>query len=677
MLRPHRRLYGQQGIALLALLLLLLVAASFVLLHQPHREGWESRHDADTGHALAQAKEALVGYAATYRERHPGQVNGYLPCPDLDNDGEAESSCGTQDTTAVGRLPWKTLKLPPLTDGAGDCLWYVVSGNTKNSPATPVLNWDTAGLFQIRDDAGLLLAGQTAHLRPWAAVLAPGPLLGSQQRPGDGASPCSGSNVPSDYLEGLGGLNAPGEAVPTLTLGTAASRRDGSNNDRGIWLDGREIFSRLQQRADFKDDIDTLLQDLEHCLNQLPVASLPPPAGNNKGMGIFATDGSASGVFALCLPAAPAKRNLWRNWQDNLLYALPATANGDGGCRGALLFAGARSSGQSRADPGERHTAANYLEGGNAGAFTGNGNLAGGSHFDKDHPGADLVRCIRGLPAGALQTGFAEHLEHFVTAGPGGGVTTDAAARSATFAATAGASGSCLWYGRGVPVAGRVLRSYYEFQFSRADPSARLGGTDLGGGFTLQLVQTDLGLPGCGSDSRLGTLQPGNGWLASLFVETDIYYNGSHRDPTANHAAILSNGNPTHDAGSMGSPCNGRASGCRFTPADTFEESPRPLPHNQRLELSSGCNRGCGSCLPSRHGRDGRDYVQISVWVDCRDCNDLVSPLERTLQAPTMERCLALDVSLNTAYVGLTSGFPAVPENAQALVIRNFALRSE
>ncbi|MBK8525068.1 MAG: hypothetical protein IPL58_14020 [Betaproteobacteria bacterium] len=43
--------------------------------------------------ALEQARQALIGYAATYRDFKAGQMFGYLPCPDSNNDGNAESDC--------------------------------------------------------------------------------------------------------------------------------------------------------------------------------------------------------------------------------------------------------------------------------------------------------------------------------------------------------------------------------------------------------------------------------------------------------------------------------------------------------------------------------------------------------------------------------------------------------
>ena len=78
-----------------------------------------------TDRALARAREALVAYgalgnAAGSHDNSPGA----LPCPDLDNDGVSDLNCSAH----IGRLPWRTLGLGPLLDGAG---------NVSGTPAVP------------------------------------------------------------------------------------------------------------------------------------------------------------------------------------------------------------------------------------------------------------------------------------------------------------------------------------------------------------------------------------------------------------------------------------------------------------------------------------------------------------------------------------------------------------
>ncbi|HJW04097.1 MAG TPA: hypothetical protein VJ548_12515 [Azospira sp.] len=673
----------QQGAALLALFLVLFLLGAFGLMRQTGQGTWHRYQEEATTQAIAQAKEALISFATTYRDTHPDQVWGYLPCPDSNNDGVADpGNCGARDETVIGRLPWKTLGLPPLLDGTGECLWYVVSGNAKDSPKTALLNWDTPGLFVIKDSAGTLLAGASAHDRPWAALIAPGRVVRGQTRAvtgGSGGTACSGSLGASDYLEGLDSLSGP---LPTLVLGTPESASNGSNNDRGLWLNGPEVFERIRQRSEFKNDIDTLLTDLSNCLNRLPAAALPPASPNNKGVGTFPPPLVSNEVLSLCLPTAPLKLNLLQNWQDNLLYATPASVNGDANCKAALLFAGARktaaTSPQIRETITQRKDPTNYLEGGNEAALRTGGNLAGPAYFDKSSPATDLLRCIKGLPVGAVHLSFASDFTNFAVTGGNQAAIPHPADATLELAGATGLTGGCFWYAAPLPLAGRTWRAYYEFQFGLADTSALGNGSDRGYGFTLQIVQGDNGTPlSCGSESKLGTLQPVDGWLYSLVVETDVSRNTGNADPAGNHTAIMINGNLNHaGSGSINQTCDGSASGCLHRPANQFEEAPHPLAHNQRVEIRTGCNSSCSSCTPANHAFPN-NYANVAVWVDCRDCNDVAVALERAAQPPTIQRCVNLDSTMNTAYVGITSGFLSTTATAQSVVIQNFSLRSE
>ena len=181
------------GIALLVLLGFIgLVAALFIVGFAGNLDR-QNQTDDRTANALAQAKEALIGYAANYPDEHPGRVFGFLPCPDTDGsgtggEGTAVSTCGSKDVTVIGRLPWKTLELPPLRDGSGECLWYAVSGTFKNNTPTDLMNWDTNGLIEVMAPDGTNCAvggsGSTADpsRRAAAVVFAAGALLPGQDR---------------------------------------------------------------------------------------------------------------------------------------------------------------------------------------------------------------------------------------------------------------------------------------------------------------------------------------------------------------------------------------------------------------------------------------------------------------------------------------------------------------
>ena len=178
-----------------------------------------AHRNAESDRALAQAREALVAYAAD-RDINAWVGPGYLPCPDLDDDGWAEATCGSQggDTgqaQRLGRLPWKTLGLPDLRDGHGERLWYAVSSKHKGllncAPSRACLDMspDAAlGTISVRDAHGTLVHDGTStdlysvdRTGAAAVIIAPGPPLVRVGAPDlqrrDGAAKAD----PANYLD--------------------------------------------------------------------------------------------------------------------------------------------------------------------------------------------------------------------------------------------------------------------------------------------------------------------------------------------------------------------------------------------------------------------------------------------------------------------------------------------
>ncbi|HLX23031.1 MAG TPA: hypothetical protein VKR38_06780 [Usitatibacter sp.] len=187
--------FRQQGtlFILAALLLVLLVGTAFAL--QLARAAGSGQRDRITERALAEAREALIAYAAD-RSIDAIVGPGYLPCPDLDDDGWAESTCGSLagdsgQAQRLGRLPWKTLGIPDLRDGHGERLWYAVSSKYKGllncgvSRACVDMSPGSAlGTITVRDASGLVIHDGTVAedyrsdvSGALAVVLAPGPPL--------------------------------------------------------------------------------------------------------------------------------------------------------------------------------------------------------------------------------------------------------------------------------------------------------------------------------------------------------------------------------------------------------------------------------------------------------------------------------------------------------------------
>lgn len=683
----------QRGAALLVILMIVGVLGAFFAVRALN--GLTAERDRVTAAALAQAKDALIGYAVTYRDTHPDAVTselnkpfGYLPCPDTNNDGIAELTCGLKDVSVTGRLPWKTLGLAPLRDSAGECLWYAVSGRAKNSANTDVLNWDTLGQFPISEAiTGTTLAAADTHTTPWAVVFAPRAVIAAQTRAGAAGSECGGNNNVASYLDGAdpiyAGVAPSANANTTLTLSSSESVRVGSNNDQGLWITGKEIFDRVKKRSDFKKDIGDMMGDLAACLNTMPPASLPAAAGS-KGI---------DGPLAACLEPNALKNNVRNNWKDNLLYAkLPTSTsitidgnNSPSDCAAVLIFSGERTGVQTRLTATDKTNAGNYLEAPNATSFPNGTSYSGAATYNHVNQSQDIVACISATAPATpgTQISFASDFATFAAAGSG--VAPDSATQTVTMATASGNNGGCFWSPSSLPLAGKTIRAYYEFKFTTADNHPP--GLDLGNGFTLQLVTADFGsAPNtCGTETAMGALGATDAWGSnSIIVETDVHQDtGLISDPAENHTAIMLNGNIGHTGSgdTMSTACNGTAAGCRHAPANKFEESPVTVQHNQRIEIHTGCTPGCGSCDPASHSPPNI-YARITAWVDCIDCKDVVTNLNRAVKVPSVQRCVTLGApmypsgSMNNVFFGFTGGFRS-GASQQGVTLKNLVLRSE
>jgi type II secretory pathway pseudopilin PulG len=182
--------------------------------------------------ALAQVREALLGYAAAHATR-PGR----LPCPDTLNIGFAGtcSALGSPPSIRIGRVPWKSLKLADLRDGSGEQLWYAVS---RNFAANSIINSDTAAEYTA--------IGTSPANNVVAVVFAPGPVLAAQLRDAT-VAPCSTTGTSmarnlcaANFLEGG---NADGSANFVTGLANDAF------NDKLIVITHDMLFKRVLQRV--------------------------------------------------------------------------------------------------------------------------------------------------------------------------------------------------------------------------------------------------------------------------------------------------------------------------------------------------------------------------------------------------------------------------------------------
>ena len=180
--RPAR----QRGVALILFVTVLVLGSSYLLVEQLNRLlNATSSPDRDVA-VLQKAKEGLLGYAS--EQAVSQNTPGSLPCPDINNDGNADSPCS--GANLLGRLPWKTLNLPDLRDSSGERLWYALSTEFRNQSSS-VVNSDTLGSLTVINGEN----GAIKEANVIAIVFASGPAIAGQNR---AAKP----NLPANYIEG-------------------------------------------------------------------------------------------------------------------------------------------------------------------------------------------------------------------------------------------------------------------------------------------------------------------------------------------------------------------------------------------------------------------------------------------------------------------------------------------
>ncbi len=176
----------QGGVVLLAIMLVIVVSASFVLVSKLNANARQFTRQSSSLPALNQAKAALIGYAVTYPENvNPNAGPGYLPCPDLNDDGNAAGACALAGPVnfTLGRFPFETLDVADLRDSNGQRLWYALSDNYRNFAGFTPLNSETPGQLNLDGDGDIV-----------AVLIAPGLALDGQNR---AAAPLN----PANFLE--------------------------------------------------------------------------------------------------------------------------------------------------------------------------------------------------------------------------------------------------------------------------------------------------------------------------------------------------------------------------------------------------------------------------------------------------------------------------------------------
>lgn len=399
----------QSGAALLLIMLVVIVSAAAVLVTKLNRNSSHIGQLMTSQVALADAKDALLAYALSYPDTHSNGAS-QLPCPDLDAsgstlDGEAHTlNCGAAGVNMMGRLPWRTLGIAPPIDGAGECIWYAVSGAYKSAGAAtaPMINPDSNGQLELyQSETGMLVEGQMPDERPAAVIIAPGPAIDAQSRqavslPGQ---QCSDDFTAASFLESdpvIGVSNAVLSGGAGLEQFVKAAGAVAVLNDRIITISRREMADLVYARHDFDARITALTNTLASCVAAYGLSNpggpndlrLPWPAPtalpdyrvdgeyDDVAGGLLSgrladlvadsntlTNNSLSRLLTDCDPVVvpgwgPELFALWQNWKDHFFYyvaesfspAAPVpstcadciTVNGSGPYAGVVIFANRR-----------------------------------------------------------------------------------------------------------------------------------------------------------------------------------------------------------------------------------------------------------------------------------------------------------------------------------------------
>ena len=286
----------QRGAVLLtALTMTLLAGASVLLAALDTAAAVRAREASATARALADARQALIGWSigaglAGSGEEH---VPGVLPFPDRNADSggyDGEADCvtsGLSDRHLIGRLAWagETSPCPvrplgvDIRDGSGEALWYAVSRNLVNhrgggGPDRPI----NPGLLdgppaypwlRLVDASGAVLLGSDGGpLEVAAVIIAPGPALPGQTRTGSAPDPShyldavtvngtTYDNADSDGCrDAVAGARAhtdcpasSGEEFILYPDSRDTSTESDSFNDRIAWVTAEELLRAAEARA--------------------------------------------------------------------------------------------------------------------------------------------------------------------------------------------------------------------------------------------------------------------------------------------------------------------------------------------------------------------------------------------------------------------------------------------
>jgi len=249
----------QRGFALIALLSLAALFAAFLIASALNftSAGISNEREDRSMSALRKAKAALIAYAASeqwqlYKTPSTYFQPGALPCPDRDDDGDADCT-GPTSFSMIGRVPFKTMGIDDLRDASGERLWYALSHDFRKmqcpSANCTTINSDTLGQLTV---TGMAPATQVV-----AIVFAPGAALDLRAVGGPLQDRIAGHNASTNYLE-------------NVTLGdnihytfTATGLPTDTSNDRLLVITQADLMAAVEPvvAANIERDVKPLLQE--------------------------------------------------------------------------------------------------------------------------------------------------------------------------------------------------------------------------------------------------------------------------------------------------------------------------------------------------------------------------------------------------------------------------------
>jgi hypothetical protein len=544
-----------RGLALLALLAILTMGSLYLFIGNLNPQSNETIRQRKTMEALVEARDTLLGYISQYRDiqnlidvANANSINnpvpGYLPLPDrgattnnnagtlFDYEGYAQTSMPSETGEIVGRFPWKQLETGPLRDGNNECLWYGVTASHREvgSSAT-VLNWDTLGLPEILIGSGKSVADSLAtYDHPVAVIFSPDPAPATGRAKSAEAPLCDGNYIQAQYV-----------SSPT-------------NNQRTIPVTSDMVFGALRKNANFRNDINALLDRVVDCVGRNASTIAPGKIGGANNDPCYGDDQPPKKYFG--------------HYRDLIFVSKPAapfTATIDGvsqTCKALVVFANQRSSKvvtspavpqQRRTNVTEQGDRANYLEQPLLAAFLAGGTGAvGPSKFDRISSGQseyqDIVRCVPNTTVDIVQsTALNAYGGQMTAIDTATGTLTLGKLYSLTSTqrtALANAMFGCAWIQP--HTMGSGLRSYFKFRIS-----------DTGEGFTFAVVDGDLnGAGACGAARQHMGYSGNNGYTPSIVAPKIGVEIDTQRESTFNPAGTsnLSNGrnDPSYTGGHVG-----------------------------------------------------------------------------------------------------------------------------